>query len=465
MKVLGLDLGTTSFSACLYDNTTNEAYFASQENSSLFVKGLKREFDIRKLRTSFYSFIEFLDEGLELTGIEAISITGNMHSFFLVKNNQPVSNIVSWQDERVLETYKRGLSYLDYINNRFDSLFSRYQFSVSSGYAVSTLFYMINDDDLAVKNSSIHFALDFIIKELMGDIPYDDIIIDHSIAHSSGLYDLMRKDWNLDLIGALGYNNIKFPEIAESGTMIGRVGKGFPHLQNVPVYLGMGDNQASVLGSIIGREDCSKLTGLKEENPLILNIGTSGQISAVVKEIKGESNLLDYRPFIENYYLLVGASLAAGKTMETLKNLIKSFAYNVFNNVLEDEKVYMIIEELIQKESPLQFRTTLNGTRYDPQMRGIIKNIDLDNFTLENIITSAAYGIVEELYQYYQEMNISSGGIVGVGNGLQRNGYFIDIIKELFGNNFQLSSIKEAASFGAAVCSLRSKLYGRLLKA
>lgn len=430
MKVLGIDFGTTSFSACLYDSQRGQYSFQNRYNSSREVKGRRREFNIKKLRVDFYSFIKDLAHNFDLTEVAALAVTGNMHSFFLVRDNEVVTNIITWQDERALEEYRGGMSYVDYINNNFAPLFSKYQYLVSPGYAVTSLLPLMNSID--IKDCSLHFAPDFIIKELLGEIPFRDILTDHSLAHSSGLYDLENKEWNFRLIKALGYDRISFPELGEPGYYLGCVGKHIPALQGVPVYLGMGDNQASVLGAIAhasytASPNNSGSVGGGEQSPLVLSIGTSGQVSAVVKEIKVDSKYLDYRPFLDNHYLLVGASLAAGKTIEMLKEFIQKSLASVCKEKISDQDAYQIIENSIQEYSPLHFRTTLNGTRYNPQMRGMIKNIDLNNFTIENLVTAAAYGVVTELYEYYQAMNLPRSSIIGVGNGLQKNDYFINI--------------------------------------
>ncbi len=458
MKVLGIDFGTTSYGACLFDSKSKKIAFANKQNTSLIFDGLKSEFDIKKLETDFYSFIQYLAEVFDLKGTEAISITGNMHSFFLVKDNIPITNIITWQDQRALEKNENGISYVDYINRNYKSLFSKFQYLLSPGYAVTTLLPLKKFMDTS--GCSLNFAPDFIVKELMGDTtPYDSIPIDPSIAHSSGFYALENKDWNWELIDALGYNEIRLPKIAEPGTFVGNVGKHFPKLTGTPIFLGMGDNQASVLGAIFEKKS---ETSNNKINSMVISIGTSGQISAVVKEIKKISKYIDYRPFLNNYYLLVGASLSAGKTIDTIKDFIKSLVSSACKKNVEDNQVYEFIQNSILPVSPLKFRTTLNGTRYNPNLRGAINNISLNNFTIQNLITAAAYGIVEELYKYYREMDIDYEDTIGVGNGLQKNKYFINIIKKVFNKNFYLSKLEETTSFGAAVCAMEGKTKGEV---
>ena len=461
MKVLGIDFGTTSFSACVYDDEADQSWFAAGYNSSHKAAGLKREFRIDQVRQDLYSFIEKLSGEFSLAEIEAISVTGNMHSFFLVREGQPITDIITWQDERVLEEHRDGLSYVEYVNETFKPRFSRYQYRVSSGYAVTTLLHLLETGSLGAKGfagCSLHFAPDLIVHELIhGSAPTEGAgITDHSLAHSSGLYDLEGKNWNRDLIEAMGYGEITFPKIAEPGTFLGVVGEHIPALRGVPVFLGMGDTQASVFGALMedaanrqfhGRLECSR--------SVVLSMGTSGQVSAVVRDYPGDARLIDCRPFLDGRMLLVGATLACGRALHTVKDFIQSAARAICQEGISDKQAYEVISQCILPSSPLKFQTTLNGTREHPDKRGSISNIDLSNFTLQNVVTSAAYGIVEELFGYYQEMDVECDAIIGVGNALRKNAFLVDIVSSVFGNNVRLSKVTEAASFGAAACALR----------
>ena len=462
MKVLGIDFGTTSFGGCIYDSENNASAFLSRPNSCHLTAGLRREFDFEKAKADLYSFIELLHETFDLCKVEAISITGNMHSFFLVRDGQPITNIITWQDERVLEEYRDGMSYVEFINRTYKPLFSTYQHRVSSGYAVTTLLHLLDSDLVLSKRGftdcSIHFAPDFVAQELMGHFSYarHTAITDHSLAHSSGLYALEHRGWNIKLIDALGYGAIRFPKIAEPGTFLGRVGSHVPGLQGVPVFLGMGDNQASVYGVMMQDQGADEVSLLREEpNSIVINMGTSGQVSAVVENSERASELLDYRPFLDDTLLLVGASLACGRTMEAIKDFIQDAARTICEKQIDDGKAYGIITQAILPDSSLKFVTTLNGTRCRPDMRGSIENIDLGNLSLANVVTAAAYGVVEELHQYYTEMQIDCDRIIGVGNALRKNPFFVEIVGKVFGKKVYLSKVEEAASFGAAICALR----------
>ncbi len=460
MKVLGIDFGTTSFSGCIYDCEAAQSWYVTSYNSSHKGAGLKREFDIQKVRHDLYSFIDKLAGEFDLSEVKAVSVTGNMHSFFLVREGRPITDIITWQDERVLEEYKDGLSYVEYVNETYRPWFSKYQHRVSSGYAVTTLLYLLASGILGAEGfagCSLHFAPDFIVHELIrGPVPIEGAgVTDHSLAHASGLYALENRDWNHPLIEAMGYHGIAFPRIAEPGTFLGVVGEHIPCLRGIPVFLGMGDNQASVFGALMENGVSRELQDTASSPPVVISMGTSGQVSAVVDSYPEGSELIDCRPFLDGKILLVGATLACGRALQTIKDFIQSAARAICQEEIGDEEAYEILGRCILPSSPLRFQTTINGTREQPDKRGSITNIDLTNFTIENVVTAAAYGIVEELYDYYREMDIDCGVIIGVGNALRRNAFLVDIVKQVFGKEMRLSKATEAASFGAAVCALR----------
>ncbi|NMB26347.1 MAG: hypothetical protein GX986_12535 [Firmicutes bacterium] len=461
MKVLGIDFGTTSFGGCIFDARDGSAAFLSKPNTCRRAIGLRREFDIDQVRADLFGFIDLMDETFDLSEVKAVSVTGNMHSFLLARHGKPITDIITWQDERVLDEYLKGQSYVDFINETYGEYFSRYQPMVSSGYAVTTLLHLLDTEEnlkgSGLTDCSLHFAPDFIVQELIGNETYavDRALTDHSLAHSSGLYAIEHQGWNQGLINALGYGELNLPRIAEPGTFVGSIGEHVPALRGVPIFLGMGDNQASVFGVMTGSNGGVARATLQDPHALVLNMGTSGQVSAIVTGDKGPSRFFDHRPFLDGAVLLVGASLACGRAMEAVKDFLQDAAQVICGEVVDDELAYKTITQSILPESPLKFRTTLNGTRYSPEMRGAITNIDLSNLSLANLVTATAYGVVEELHEYYEAMEIDCTRIIGVGNALRKNLFFVEIVEQVFGKDVYVSEIDEAASYGAALCAMR----------
>ena len=95
-----------------------------------------------------------------------------------------------------------------------------------------------------------HFTLisDWILYRLTGLF-----VSEHSIAASSGLYDIFRGSWSQELAGLFGIPPGFCPEIAKSGSVIGKVHRkaaGETGLsEGTPVVVGGGDTMAGLVGT------------------------------------------------------------------------------------------------------------------------------------------------------------------------------------------------------------------------
>ena len=89
------------------------------------------------------------------------------------------------------------------------------------------------------------------------------------------------------------------PEVMPGESVIGRTADG------IEVVIPIGDNQAGILGLCESEQD------------IVLNIGTSSQISKI-SDIIPEDRTLECRPYIGGNYLLLGAGLCGGTSFRML---------------------------------------------------------------------------------------------------------------------------------------------------
>ena len=103
-------------------------------------------------------------------------------------------------------------------------------------------------------------------------------------------------------------------------------------------------------------------------------------------------------------------------------------------------------------------KTTFSGTRSNPQERGSITGIGVENFHPAAMTLGVIGGILGELYEMYMEMCRVTGRkatrLVGSGNGLRKNKLMQDMAEEIFGMNLQIPQYQEEAAYGAALYAL-----------
>ena len=111
-----------------------------------------------------------------------------------------------------------------------------------------------------------------------------------------------------------------------------------------------------------------------------------------------------------------------------------------------------------QPEEPLLVRTTFQGTRMHPDMRGSIEGISEENFTPAALINGVLRGMARELYHMYREISeqikLEAPVLAASGNGIRKNPWLQKAFEEVFEKKLALSPYIEEAACGAAVSCL-----------
>lgn len=110
----------------------------------------------------------------------------------------------------------------------------------------------------------------------------------------------------------------------------------------------------------------------------------------------------------------------------------------------------------IDIDDSLKVDTQFLGTRRNPNIKGSISNLSLNNFSPEYFITGFLYGIVREFYDFFmlipENETKKKTQLTGSGNGLKKNFALCCAFEKIFGVNIKISPIQEEAAIGAAMC-------------
>ena len=430
MKALGLDIGTTTVSAVVLEDglllesvTKKNGYFI--ETGEAFAKCQ----DVARIEETA---MEAVGELLALhPDVACIGLTGQMHGIlYLNDKGEPLSPLYTWQDGRGDEVLADGESYAAYLSRKTGYL-------LATGYGCVTHFYNMKNG--LVPQGAAHFCTvhDYIAMRLAG---LTRPVTDATDAASLGLFDVRRGAFDEAAIAALGMDVSMLPLVAKA-PCIGKHG-------SATVYVAIGDNQASFLGT----------TGGKREGMLV-NVGTGSQFSAYSAEYIA-SDALETRPFPGGGYLLVGASLCGGRAYALLEKFFRETAEMLG---VPCTRAYDAMDALAAKEEPITDPITVtplfSGTRRDPARRATVENLSTENFTPRHLITGMMEGMARELYDMYAAY-LASGGkpstLYGSGNGLRVNPYLQKCFERLFDAPLMLSSLREEAATGAALFALRN---------
>ncbi len=428
MKILGLDIGTTTISAVVVENGKSlERETLKNDSFNLTENSWERIQSPEYIRKTAIDAVKTLIK--KHPDAERIGVTGQMHGIvYLDKEGEAISPLYTWQDERGNQPYKDGETYVQYL-----SRISGYK--LASGYGLVTHFYnMVNGlvPKNAVKLCTIH---DYISMTLAGE---RTPVTDCTDAASLGFFDVRNRCFDVAVLEKSGFDISLLPELSD-----GLVGY-YKDNADIQVYVAIGDNQASFLGATNG--DC---------NSILINVGTGSQFSAYTKDYI-ECEGLEVRPFPGSGYLLVGASLCGGRAYALLENFYRCTAGAYCGNI---DSYYDVMNKLLEngdKPQDLPEITPLfQGTRDNPDLRASITNLSADNFTPIHITWALLKGMTKELndmYQKYRSKAEDTGKkLVGSGNGLRKNPHFQKIVSDRFEMPLAMSACEEEAAVGAAL--------------
>src|SRR5262249_50758580 len=148
-------------------------------------------------------------------------------------------------------------------------------------------------------------------------------VSDPTCAGSAGVLDVAWGDWDAEALVALGLPRALFPDVTPSGTRLGGLTAelaartGLP--AGLPVFAGIGDNQASFLGSVAQRA-----------GTVLVNVGTGGQVNVTSERFVAEPPVVECRPFPAGGYLLVCAGLSGGAAYAVLERFVREIGQQVF---------------------------------------------------------------------------------------------------------------------------------------
>ena len=454
MKAIGLDIGTTTICGVVLDGKTGEVLFSrTLQNDSSRQEGkaaFEKRQDPARIMERIYELLEEMQK--EHPQADSIGLTGQMHGIvYTDSQGNAVSDLYTWQDESGNEPYpdgkKQGETYASYLSELTGCF-------MASGFGLTTCFYQ-NKNDLIPENAAkLCTIFDYVGMKLTGR---KTPLLNPSSAASLGLFDSDRSCFRTELAEQAGIPGNLLPEVEAGPVLLGKMtGK---YYTGVPVSTGLGDNQASVIGSVKEIYDT-----------VLVNVGTGSQVSVGTKEYISDP-AVELRPLTGEGYIFAGSCLCGGRAYAVLENFFRQVCQMAGVDLPESGgKLYGKMAECLDKAAgpELIVDTRLCGTREDPSVRGSILSIDENNFTPQAFISGFLYGIAGELYDLYQkilpQLSHKPSLLVGSGNGVRMNPALQKILEELFGCPLLIPVHTEEAAYGTALFSMTAAGYYKTLR-
>ena len=450
---VGIDIGTTTVSAAVLDTETGKAAeVRTQEHNAAIPSDMPwdRRQDMKKLTDCVKTLLDALLD--RHPGIRAIGFTGQMHGIVCIGiDGEALSDLYTWQDGRAGLPETDGVSVCARLEEKTG-------YRVPSGYGLAACVWLSEHGEIPKGTAKICTVMDAVTASLCGENP----VMHATNAASLGLFRVSDGAFDGDALRAAGIDPGLLPRVVTEGTVVGSY-------RGIPVVCAIGDNQASVYGTVGDRKDTA-----------LANFGTGSQISVICSaedaEKAGETTETtemtetEVRPFLTGGSVLVsGAALCGGRAYAAAERFFRAYAEECG---LEGDEQYAVMNRLAMRgmdtvrerkaagKDPgggLHVDTRFCGTRTDASLRGSITGIGEDTFTPELLLAGILSGMAEELYGMFCRMPADGvRALAASGNAVRKNEALRRALGTVFGMEPMLPAHTEEAAWGAAMFAART---------
>jgi gluconokinase len=440
--ILGLDIGTSSVRAALYDERGEmlpETLVKNERSMTVTDEG-GAELDAEK---GLRQVVAAIDEVLRSTParkgqIVYVAQSSFWHSLVGVDpKGKPTTKVLAWGDTR-------SRKFTSVLKKRFDerSVHSRTGARFHSSFWPAKLLWLRKEaaKDFARTDLWLSFS-DFVALRLLG-VAATSV----SMASASGIFDNHACAWDTKLSHFLGIRAGALPLVSAGSYTFylnDKFAKRWPRLREAQWFPAIGDGAANNIGA-----------GCVKRSRAALMIGTSGAMRVAYRGAppkKLPSGLWCYR--IDDKRVILGGALSDGGGLYGWLKDHLSLAD-------DDDR----IEAEIAKRDPaahgLAFMPFLQGERstgYNENAGGAIiglrsatDNVDIVQAALESV----AYRFAEIFDQLNTICNLRD--LVASGGALRQSPVWTQIIADVIGRNLTLPDTHEASMRGAVLLALET---------
>jgi gluconokinase len=394
MRVLALDVGSSSTRAGLYDEQGREAGGAA-----------RRAYSSHEGQLDAGELLEAAEAVLAEAGeAEALGISCFWHSLLMLdERERPLTAVLLWQD-------RRAAAQAEALAERLDAgaVQARTGCTFHPSFWPAKLEWLRAEGVLEQARRAVSFA-DYLFLRLTGELRTS-----LSSASGTGLLDLRARTWDAELLEELGLGEGLLPPISDEPA-----GTTYPPL---------GDGACSNLGA-----------GCVTPDRAALNIGTSGAIR-VLREGEPDpraglfSYYLDERRVVEGGAVSDGGNLYAW-TQRTLK--------------LRD------VEPREPDGHGLTFLPLLGGERslgWNPDATGAVSGLTFDT-DADDLLQAGLEGIAYRIAEIAERMP-EVREVVATGHALLESEWWMQVFADVLGKPVVESGVAEGSARGAALYAL-----------
>lgn len=450
--LLGIDIGTSSAKAVLFDPDTAQILAVAGHEYPLHKPAPDRaEQNPEDWWQATITIVRRLISQAGRMDVVGISFSGQMHGTVLLgRAGQPLHPAIIWADQRSMAQVERLINTVG--PERYAAMAGTLP---AVGFQGATLAWLAQHEPaLLNRTEQVILPKDYVRLRMTGHIATEV-----SDAASTGLFDIARQTWASEILAGAGLPERLFPPVLASTAVAGQLTASAAAelglAVGIPVIAGCADQPAQAIGNGLigpGRAAVTIGSGGQVFVPIISEARSlpSAPIISSVPFLPTDPRLHVFNHAVPRMWYVLGAMLSAGLSLRWLRELTglsgQADAYPILS--AEAAAVPPGAEGLI-------FLPYLSGERtphMDPLARGAF--VGLSSYHGRGHLARAVMeGVALALHQILG-ISLGLGGqverVIAAGGGAE-SVVWRQILADVLGLRLQQSLLTEQASIGAAL--------------
>ena len=414
--LLGVDVGTTSLKAAVFDEKGNLQKSVTKDYT-LIVSGDRVEFPAQEYWNIFQAAYKEVTEGIE---ISALAVDTQCETMILTDNDgNPLMNAIVWLDNRAAaeaEEIEKAFG-----NKRVYEITG--QPEITATWPASKLLWVKkNEPEIFEKIGKIFLLEDYLLYRLTGEF-----VTQKTLQSSSLYFNIVDSCWWKEMLDFIGVKETQLPKILDSGVKVGE-------FEGVLVATGAMDQIAGAIGA-----------GVVDKNVVSEMTGTTMAIFVPDVEMPpyNPESIVPCHMNYDGKYCLVSWTPTAGIALKWFKN-----------NFCE-EFSFRQLDELAAAVPPgsdgLTFLPYLCGStmpKYNPDARGAFMGMTMEH-TRGHAIRSILEAVACMLRANLEYLGIKNREVRSMGGGAT-SPLWCQIKADMTGSDIAILKNKENACLGTA---------------
>lgn len=441
--IIGIDVGTTSTKALLYD-LNGKIYAKANKGYTLYqtVPDMAEEDPEDIFNATLQAIQEVVAKAQLKDGkVVAVSWSAQQHSLIaLNKDYKPITKAITWADNRA---GKYADEYRE--NGRGMEMYKRTGLPIHPMGPFYKLLWLKNEEPAIFKDAAYWVGIKEYIIWRYTNVLKEEI----SMGAATGLMNMKTADWDDEAMKEAGVKREQLPELVDTTYKIKGIRSEYAKV------MGIDDNVYFVMGATDGALSTIGV-GAIETGVLAINIGTSAAVRSFVdKPVIDPKGRLYCYPIMKGKYLVGGPINNGG--------IVFSWAHDaLFGSELETAKMlkmnsFDMLTEIAKKvpagSNGLIFHPYLGGERaplWDANARGSFFGLNRSH-NRAHMIRAVLEGIVYNLYSVTLALREVTGkpkAILAAG-GFVQSSLGRQILADVYENDVTIPESYESGSLAA----------------